>query len=263
MVRPVGGAAGNSSAAPLPAQLFQNLGLTASKQRIRNEVGSMFDSRAYSSFQGLPTSASRGEFSFSDVVTTYEFESSEYYDPKDYDATESANLAGLPLDYEKVAGRKYYDVDDEDDNIVIPGLAGPSGYTTDETPAPLSVVPTSTTNPERPRTVAAGYDKKRQVITVVFRDGTWYNYYDCDPGTWQDFKARVSKGKYIYKYLDFHPRGPADVSAFSADSQEVMYRIVRTAQIHLKGKQMKPSRTPKPGVPTTASKRASGPSRKR
>jgi hypothetical protein len=197
---------------------------------------------------GLPVSASRGEFS--EVFQTYEYESHEFYDPKSYDYTNATNLAGLPLDYEVLASRKEYDLDDDDENIIIPGIAGPSSYTNDESPAPLSVVPTSTTNPARPRTVAAGYDKNRRVITVVFRDGTWYNYYDCDSNTWQDFKARVSKGKYIYRYLDFHPRGPADVSSFSAESQEIMYRIVRTAQIHLKGKQLKKSRTSKPTKPT-------------
>lgn len=260
-VRPGGGAAGNQSAAPSPADLLQKLGVKNTQQRTRDDITRMLGPKTYSSFQGVPTAASKGEFS--DWMTTYEFESHEYYDPKSYQFTEATNLAGLPLEYETLSSRKVYDVDEDEENVIIPGMAGPSGYTADESPAPLSVVPTSTTNPERPRTVAAGYDKNRQVITVVFRDGTWYNYYDCDAGTWQDFKARVSKGRYIYKYLDLHPRGPADVSTFSSESQEIMYRIVRTAQIQLKGKQLRSSRTPKPGTPTKASHRTSGPTRKR
>mgnify|MGYP003349114488 CR=1 FL=1 len=74
------------------------------------------------------------------------------------------------------------------------------------------------------------------LITVVFRDGTFYNYYEVTPAEWQQFKSRVSKGQYIYKYLDFKPRGYADVSQISANARKVFYKFARASQIHNKGK---------------------------
>ena len=46
---------------------------------------------------------------------------------------------------------------------------------------------TTSTNPKRPRTIKAGYDNKTQTMTVVFRDGTWWNYYDVPMYIWQGF----------------------------------------------------------------------------
>lgn len=116
----------------------------------------------------------------------------------------------------------------------------------DESAAPLTVVPTSTTNPERPRTVAAGYDKSEQKITVVFRDGTFYNYYQVSPSEWQAFKARVSKGRYIYSYLDSKPRGPADIAGISATARKAFYRIARGSQKLTGGRPGKPPKPKKP-----------------
>jgi hypothetical protein len=45
-------------------------------------------------------------------------------------------------------------------------------------PVPITVNPTRTSNPSRPRTLAAGYDGKTDTMTVVFRDGAVYEYYD-------------------------------------------------------------------------------------
>ena len=119
-------------------------------------------------------------------------------------------------------------------------------FRSDDSPAELTVVPTSTINPERPRTVAAGYDKTENKITVVFRDGTFYNYYQVTPQEWQRFKAVVSKGRYIYNYLDTHPRGPADVSAISATARKAFYRFTRAAQIHYGGRPDKYGKPKKP-----------------
>lgn len=116
----------------------------------------------------------------------------------------------------------------------------------DESAAPLTVVPTSTINPERPRTVAAGYDKKEQKITVVFRDGTFYNYYHVSPNEWQAFKSRVSKGRYIYSYLDSKPRGPADIAGISATARKAFYRIARGSQKLHGGRPGKPPKPKKP-----------------
>jgi hypothetical protein len=99
-------------------------------------------------------------------------------------------------------------------------------------PAPISIVPTSTTNPERPRTVAAGYDQKRSVLTVVFRDGTFYNYYGCDKPIWDGFKAEHSKGLYIRTVLDRMARGTANMGAAPVASREQLYRVARASQQH-------------------------------
>jgi len=97
-------------------------------------------------------------------------------------------------------------------------------------PAPISLVPTSSINPERPRTVAAGYDRVREVLTVVFRDGTFYNYYEVSQQEWAAFKARKSKGRFILNYLDDKPRGVAAMSQVPYYAREALYRIARTGQ---------------------------------
>lgn len=107
------------------------------------------------------------------------------------------------------------DISDEDDT------------TPDQEPGPaaiLSVVPTSTTDPTRPRTLAAGYDQHRKTITVVFRDGTLWNYYGCSLSMWNDFKRAPSKGVYIRTRLDpMGDYGPAD----SSDSEQAMATAIR------------------------------------
>lgn len=117
--------------------------------------------------------------------------------------------------------------------------------------APLSEVPTSSTNYSRPRTVAAGYDPERQTMTVVFRDGTFYNYYEVTAGEWESFHASFSKGSpwlnrgfpngrqtqdglFINK-----PRGYADVSQIDAKIVEQLYRVSRAQQISKKPKSRK------------------------
>jgi hypothetical protein len=159
-------------------------------------------------------------------------------------------LQGLPV---ASAGSTYdaiaiyndeYDSEDLSEDITAGEYYEPTvyknlpGYEEDFAgPAPLSVVPTSTTNYQRPRTVAAGYDKARQVLTVVFRDGLFYNYYQVTPTEWGAFKARTCKGCYIREVLDAKPRGTADIGAFTPIARETLYRVVRTTQIYFQGKQ--------------------------
>jgi len=100
-----------------------------------------------------------------------------------------------------------------------------------EAAAPISIRPTSSINPRRPRTVAAGYDPVRKVLTVVFRDGTFYNYYDVGQQMWQSFRGSFSKGWYIKRWLDKKPRGMADMSSVSARAMEAEIRINRTNQL--------------------------------
>jgi hypothetical protein len=97
-------------------------------------------------------------------------------------------------------------------------------------PADITVSPTSTTNPDRPRTVAAGYDRSRKVLTVVFRDGTFYNYYSVSGLEWGNFKRARSKGRFIRLYLNNKTRGTASMGSVPEAHQELLYKVARTMQ---------------------------------
>lgn len=113
---------------------------------------------------------------------------------------------------------------------------------------PLTDIPTSSTNYSRPRTVAAGYDPGSRTMTVVFRDGTFYNYYDVTPGEWENFSASYSKGtpwlnkgfpngKQKFDGLFIGKRHePADVTAIDPAIREALYRVSRTQQIYQRPK---------------------------
>lgn len=124
----------------------------------------------------------------------------------------------------------------------------------DSRPVELTDIPTSSTDAGRPRTVAAGYrlyagarrnprDQQLGKMTVMFRDGTLYNYYDVTPGEWQNFRNSISKGapwlnkgfpngKQKVDGLFIGKRqGPADISAISDKARSDLYRIARTAQV--------------------------------
>lgn len=77
--------------------------------------------------------------------------------------------------------------------------------------ANLILSQTSTSNPDEPRTLKAGYDDKNFIMTVEFRDGTRYNYYDVPPSMWQEFYHAFSKGRYLKAsgLDDWHNKGPA------------------------------------------------------
>lgn len=98
-------------------------------------------------------------------------------------------------------------------------------------PADITQSPTSTTNPNRPRTVAAGYDKSRKVLTVIFRDGTFYNYYGVSGLEWGNFKRSRSKGRFIRTYLDAKTRGAAAVGMIPQSHRELLYKVARTSQV--------------------------------
>lgn len=168
-------------------------------------------------FAGIPTAASRAEFY--DAIQIFANESDVFMDPDD---AAIYGAAGPSVGY-------HYD-----NQAAVPmSWTGPNNSS--GAPAPITEVPTSTINPDRPRTVAAGYDPKRYCLTVVFRDGTYYNYYEVSNAMWQNFKRARSKGRFIYTYLDSHPRGVADVSQLTANARETLYRLSRTGQIKKQG----------------------------
>ena len=194
-----------------------------------------------------PVAAAMGEFGTSRIQDFAD----QYYNPQTFNQATKSNMAGEALapsiksdmyyvdeDGEYVDRSMYrqsYDEDIDTGELIVPGYKGPQG---DEgtAPAPLTVVPTSSKDKTRPRTVAAGYDKSRQCLTVVFRDGTWYNYYEVTNPEWVAFKSNISKGQYIYKYLDFKPRGPADLAGLSAGTRKKLYSISRAYQLGSKSR---------------------------
>jgi hypothetical protein len=110
-----------------------------------------------------------------------------------------------------------------------------------EAPAALTDIPTSSTNVRRPRTVAAGYDEQRQVLTVMFRDGTLFNFYNVDAGTWKTFHNSYSKGPMLNLWnkgtyspgallTSPHSYGPADTSNVSPEVLAGIYRVARSSQ---------------------------------
>ena len=72
---------------------------------------------------------------------------------------------------------------------------------------------TTSSSPERPRTLSAGYDSRTEKLTVVFRDGTWWEYRGVPQEMWQEFKSAPSKGVYLRESgLDtWDDMGPADI----------------------------------------------------
>lgn len=181
-------------------------------------------------FTGVPVTATKAEFrNISDAWLDND-QSMDYYNPTEYN-----NLAGDPYSMDTQLSRQFYEVVELTGDLRVPGYAGPQNEE-DSSPAPLTLVPTSTTNPQRPRTVAAGYDEEEEKLTVMFRDGTLYNYYEVDPSEWSAFKANRSKGAVIYRMLDFKPRGYADSSDMSESARQAFYRFSRGIQTVKGGK---------------------------
>ena len=105
-------------------------------------------------------------------------------------------------------------------------IYGPSSFGKDND----TEVPTSTTNPDRPRTLAASYNEDKQTLTVMFRDGTVYNYYSVSRNEWQQFHSEQSKGLAIVALLDDKPRGPADTTDFPEEVRQSLYMLAAAKQ---------------------------------
>lgn len=69
----------------------------------------------------------------------------------------------------------------------------------------LPYQPTSTINPMRPRTLAAGYDERSQSLRIKFRNGEYYTYYNVPPSVWWQFQRAQSPGRYINSRLNSFP----------------------------------------------------------
>lgn len=203
-----------------------------SAQELMRSLSTMGDD-----FFGASISVSKAKINSVANIMDDPSQSLDYFNPQQYN-----NLAGEPANFDQYfdptgqtgSSRPFYEIVPLTGDLRIPGEK--PNREQDSSPADLTLVPTSTTNPDRPRTVAAGYDEDEEKLTVVFRDGTFYNYYEVDKNEWAAFKANRSKGAVIYRMLDFKPRGPADISTISKKAQEAFYRYSRGFQLHQKGK---------------------------
>ena len=213
MVRPTGGR-GTSKGVSRPS----------AQELLRSITNNVFGDE----FSGVPVAATKAEFKNMTDAWLDNDVSMDHYNPTQYN-----NLAGDTQASDTQLSRQFYEVIGV--NEYVPGYAGPQNEE-DTSPAPLTLVPTSTSNPQRPRTVAAGYDEEEEKLTVMFRDGTRYNYYEVDPSEWATFKANRSKGAVIYRLLDFKPRGYADESSMSKNAREAFYRYSRGVQVVKEGK---------------------------
>ena len=149
-----------------------------------------------------------------------------------YDVGEVLDVFGSDIDSDIDIRGSRANINSADDVLAIYPIDGESAYApADFTDDDNTEAPTKTENPDRPRTVAASWDPSREVLTVVFRDSTIYNYYDVSKNTWDDFKTQSSKWKFIRDVLDSHPRGPAATSDLPPKMRHLAYRGARALQI--------------------------------
>lgn len=108
----------------------------------------------------------------------------------------------------------------------------------DHHPATITIRATSTINPKRPRTLRAGYEYSTGTLTVIFRDQTWWNYYNVPVGIWEGFRTAKSKGQYLASSgLDAWPEmGEPNMAAMSPQYAAALGRT-RDVQQALAGKQ--------------------------
>lgn len=89
--------------------------------------------------------------------------------------------------------------------------------------------PTSTTNPDRPRTLLAAYIQAEQRMIVMFRDGPnqLWEYRNVPHLLWYNFRRSYSKGWFLYASgLDRWPdMGPANLSGIT--QSDMQYFMVR------------------------------------
>jgi hypothetical protein len=130
------------------------------------------------------------------------------------------------------------------------GIYGGGDYDGVQTPAQGEYdIPTSTSNFKRPRTLAAGYDPNTGTVTVVFRDGTFYNYYGISSGTWRTFRESYSKGPMLnggdtpskkkgtldgLLLRECSARGEADLSQMGEEAKNFFVAVASSAQISLR-----------------------------
>lgn len=116
-------------------------------------------------------------------------------------------------------------------------------------------LPTSSTfskahnNMGRPRTVAAAYSPNKFVMTIIFRDGTFYNYYAVTYNEWLQFKGAQSKGAVLLQEnWKSKVRGPADMSEIDESVRVALAGAAGLAQRLLSGQALSRSKRTKKGT---------------
>jgi hypothetical protein len=176
--------------------------------------------------------------------------------------------AGLPnsIVSERLSAAKFYNpvkldsyyFEDEEGN-----LEWNPRYEEPQESVALTDFPTSSSNYRRPRTVAAGWDPDTNTLTVVFRDGTFWNYYEVPEPVWIKFHFAFSKGPHLNRAskgqamdgdLLSYANGPADMSRLSEKLKFTLVKAARTAQIlDRHGKRLVNTETNTAGKPLSSS----------
>ena len=96
---------------------------------------------------------------------------------------------------------------------------------------------TSSSNPKRPRTLKAGYDYRTNTMTVVFRDGTWWDYNNVPEETWYAFVMAPSKGKFLKEAgLDWwQDMGPSNIERMPVSRRQRLNALPSTLDEYLFG----------------------------
>jgi hypothetical protein len=143
------------------------------------------------------------------------------YDPTKPIGAQYANNSPMPIDFQgNRRGGVYASGEPVNTEYV--------DFTSDED---LVQDPTTSTNVNRPRTVAAAYSPEEEKLSVVFRDNTYYNYYEVTPNEWEKFKKEYSKGQYILEHLNSKPRGAATMGDVPEELLKYAYLSSRVNQV--------------------------------
>lgn len=143
------------------------------------------------------------------------------YDPTKPIGAQYANNSPMPIDFQGTRRGGVY----------ASGEAVNTGYVDFTGDEDLVQDPTTSTDVNRPRTVAAAYSPDEEKLTVVFRDNTYYNYYEVTETEWKEFKKEYSKGRYILEKLNSKPRGAATMGDVPEELLKYAYLSSRANQV--------------------------------
>lgn len=71
----------------------------------------------------------------------------------------------------------------------------------DQRLVPHGTYPAQTSNTQRPRTLAIGYEPESRELRVKFRDGAVYVYYDVPPDVYEEMLSADSIGHYMNDHV--------------------------------------------------------------
>ena len=157
----------------------------------------------------------RGRHDVAIPVQEFIDEGAEYYNPSNYQNPDFMFTSNFVVPVEG-------ETDETGDLVYGPAEFGREDNNTE--------VPTATSNSDRPRTLAAAYNPQKEILTLMFRDGTVYNYYDVQKDLWEYFREQSTKGEFIKSMLDDHPRGQADMTYFPEEVRQQLFILASSMQ---------------------------------